>query len=61
VYKRVFLDANILLDIYDASRHSHRFSVQALSFLAQDKDTELFTSCDLVTTIYYIAAPLKGT
>ncbi len=52
----MFLDANILLDIYDASRSTHTFSMQALSFLAQDKDIELFSSCDIVTTIYYIAA-----
>ena len=54
MYKRVFLDANIIADIFDSSRVFHKSSVKAVEILAQNIDVELFTSCDIVTTIYYI-------
>ena len=53
-YKRVFLDANIILDIYDATRPFYQESSKAISILLQQKDTELFTSCDIITTLYYL-------
>ncbi len=55
-YKRVFLDANIILDIYDATRPFYKESTKAISILLQQKDTELFTSCDIITTLYYLLA-----
>lgn len=39
MFKRLFLDANILVDFIDDTRLSH-----------------LFTSCDIVTTVYYLSA-----
>ncbi len=53
-YKRVFLDANVILDIYDALRPFHFESTEAISILLQQKDIELFTSCDIITTLYYV-------
>jgi len=54
MYKKVFLDANIIADIYDESRPCHEQSDRAITLLVQDKSIELFTSCDIITTIYYI-------
>lgn len=54
MYKRVFLDANILVDIYDKTRKTHIFSLNSILFLAHNSEVELFTSCDIITTIYYI-------
>lgn len=53
-YKKVFLDANVILDIYDENRPFHQESSQAISILLEQKDVELFTSCDIVTTLYYV-------
>ena len=54
MYKKVFLDANVLADIYNESRPYCQSSRRAIMyFLAQNK-IELFTSCDIITTIYYI-------
>ena len=55
-YKRVFLDANVILDIYDATRPFYKESSKAISTLLQQKNTELFTSCDIITTLYYLLA-----
>lgn len=52
--KSIFLDANILLDIYDETRYFHRDSVQAVSQLAQDTEVDLFSSYDIITTLYHI-------
>ena len=54
-YKRVFLDANIILDIYDATRPFYQESSEAISILLQN-GSELFTSCDIITTLYYLLA-----
>jgi len=53
MYKKVFLDANIFIDNEDESRDLEKNSLKVLSFLLK-YDVELFTSCDLITTIYYI-------
>ena len=53
-YKRVFLDANIILDIYDEKRAFHKESSEIISLFLQETDVELFTSCDIITTLYYV-------
>ena len=52
-YKRVFLDANIILDIFDENRPFYRYSSLAVSILIEN-NIEIFTSCDIITTLYYI-------
>ena len=54
MFKRVFLDANVIADIYDESRPFHKQSDRAVLLLAQDINVKLFTSCDIITTLYYI-------
>jgi predicted nucleic acid-binding protein len=53
-YKRVFLDANIIADIYDKNRPFYLQSREAIKILSAHKDVTLFTSCDIITTLYYI-------
>jgi len=53
-YKRVFLDANIIADIYDKNRPFYAQSREAIQILLANKDVTLFTSCDIITTLYYI-------
>lgn len=55
MYKRVFFDANILVDIIDPERLNHKYSISLFYYLI-DLKAELFTSCDIVTTIYYLAS-----
>ena len=56
MYKKVFLDANVLIDAYDMTRPLSAFSKQALNTLLQLEEVELYTSCDIITTIYYLRA-----
>ena len=51
---KVFLDANIIADTYDENRHTCRDSQNAIEILLQDKSVEIFTSCDIIITLYYI-------
>jgi len=51
---KVFLDANIIADTYDENRHTCRDSQNAMEMLLNNKSVELFTSCDIITTLYYI-------
>lgn len=53
-YKKVFLDANIILDMYDGNRPFHQESSEAISILLQQEDVDIFTSCDIITTLYYV-------
>ena len=56
MYRRVFLDTNILIDLYDPRRPSHDDSTRAVMHLLEQEETELFTSCDILTTMYYLRA-----
>lgn len=51
---RVFLDANVILDRYDLSRPLSRYSMEAYEYLILN--AQIFTSCDLITTIYYVSS-----
>jgi len=53
-YKRVFLDANVILDLYDQNRPFHKESAKAIYALLQDINIDIFTSCDIITTLYYV-------
>jgi len=53
MYKKVFLDANIIIDSQDRSRKSYKDSSDTIDFLLAQR-VKLYTSCDLITTIYYI-------
>ena len=54
MYRRIFLDANVLADIYDDTRPYCQASRKAVKYLLDLEKTELFTSCDIITTIYYL-------
>jgi predicted nucleic acid-binding protein len=54
MYKYIFLDANVLADLYDETRPFCQISRKALVYLLSGENTELFTSCDIITTLYYI-------
>lgn len=53
MFKRVFVDANIFIDIEDSNRIYHKDSVKAIRYCLKNR-INLYTSCDLITTIYYI-------
>lgn len=52
---KIFFDANIFNDIFDENRKSHKVSKASLLYALQN-DIAACTSCDIVTTIYYITA-----
>lgn len=51
--QKIFLDTNIIADIFDETRPFHIESSMALNY-CYSKGLELFTSCDIITTLYYI-------
>jgi len=51
--KRLFIDANIILDFFDSTRLSHKFSADFYNYVLIN-NYKLFTSCDIITTIYYV-------
>jgi predicted nucleic acid-binding protein len=40
--------------MYDDKRPFHVESSEAISMLLQQKDVDIFTSCDIITTLYYV-------
>jgi len=58
---KLFLDANILVDIVDNSRvFSEEGAVLFEMFIEFSDDYELYTSCDLLTTVYYLTKKPLG-
>jgi len=53
--RRVFIDANIVLDLLDDKRPFHSSSINAISELI-DNDWDLVTTEDILTNVYYIAS-----
>lgn len=55
MFKKIFLDANILVDFIDAQRSGHLLS-QKIVIGSLKKRITLYTSCDILTTVYYLSA-----
>ncbi len=53
--RRIFVDANVINDIFDAERRFHTASYQCLEYCLE-QGISLVTTCDIVTTVYYITA-----
>jgi len=51
--KNIFIDANIFIDILNLERETHKESSAFYKYVIQNR-YKLFTSCDLITTLYYI-------
>jgi len=51
--KKIFLDANILIDFIDPSRNKHK---EVVEFIKNNVGNFFYTSCDILTIIYYIAS-----
>ncbi|KIM13323.1 MAG: hypothetical protein KU38_01325 [Sulfurovum sp. FS08-3] len=53
--QKLFLDANIILDLIDAKRDRVAITKERLTTHLANGD-RLYTSCDIFTTVYYVAA-----
>ena len=59
---KIFLDANVLIDISDDARPFSKESSILFTHLVQNgQKFELYTSCDLITTVYYLLKKPLGT
>jgi len=56
-FNKVFVDANVILDLFVPDRPFADQSITAIEQLL-DRNVQLFTSCDLITTVYYFLAKL---
>jgi len=53
--KKIFFDANVFNDIFDENRDNHQYSKRAIEY-ALKNEIEIYTSCEIVTNIYYITS-----
>ncbi len=58
--KKVFVDVNVIIDTFDESRKEHNTSTKAIEYLLSKGEIELYTSCDLITTVYYVLKKKSG-
>ena len=54
--KKIFIDANVLIDIIDPNRKKHK---KAVEFIKENAGNFFYTSCDILTTVFYIASKNK--
>ncbi len=50
---KVFFNANVILDKFDETRPYYKYSVKVYKYCLLN-EFEIYTSCDIITTIYYI-------
>ncbi|WP_024788249.1 MULTISPECIES: type II toxin-antitoxin system VapC family toxin [unclassified Lebetimonas] len=55
--KKIFIDANILIDFIDPKRAKHN---AAVDFFRTHLEDYFYTSCDILTTIYYITSKTQN-
>lgn len=51
--RKLFFDANIILDMLDSDRENIK-NVRTLVHIALMKGIELYTSCDILSNVYYV-------
>ncbi len=56
-FEKVFVDGNVIIDIFDKQRPGHHHSVEVIRLFLSNK-VELWTSADLITTVYYVLAKI---
>ena len=56
MYKHVFIDVNVWVDLFDTQRPFVQQSRKAMTHLLEEDTVDLFTSCDIITTVYYLLA-----
>jgi len=56
MYKKVFIDTNILLDRLDTKRASYKYSKKVFDYVVVNH--EVYTSCDIISTLYYIGSKI---
>ncbi len=54
MYKKIFFDANILLDTFSSNRPAHLSSFKSYEYILKNNAMDLYTSCDIITTLYYV-------
>jgi len=55
---KVFVDGNIIIDLFDSERENHRASTKAIRKLLSEGSC-LLTSSDLITTVYYVLSKIS--
>ena len=55
ITKKIFFDANIFNDIFDTTRNTHKYSKALFDYILKN-GFDVYTSCDIITNIYYITA-----
>lgn len=54
MHKNIFIDANVLLDLFEDKRPFHHDSTYVMSQLFSNYECELFISSDMISNIFYI-------
>lgn len=54
MHKYIFIDANVLIDLFEVKRVFHHDSVEVIGKLFRDASCELFISSDMISNIFYI-------
>ncbi len=50
----IYIDANVILDLFDSNRKFHTHSKNLLEMIIKDENIELFISSDMISNIFYI-------
>lgn len=54
MHTKVFIDANVILDLFEEGRPSHKDSTYVVGELLLNEEVELFISTDMISNIFYI-------
>lgn len=52
--KRIYFDTNVIVDLFDAQRPFHAYSVDLFRTLFRDETVDVFINTDTLTNLFYI-------
>jgi len=60
-YEKIFIEANIFLDYFNNSRPLNYSATKFFQTIATQSNIQIYTSCDIITNVYYFLVKIDKT
>jgi predicted nucleic acid-binding protein len=54
MHKRIYIDTNVIIDLFDKKRPFHKHSLEVIKNLFANEEIEVFINTDTISNLFYI-------
>jgi len=54
MHKRIYIDTNVIIDLFDKKRPFHQYSLAVIKNIFANEDIEVFINTDTLSNLFYI-------